>query len=118
MNRHETALLIFVLSVATVMAAVAANYTAFAAQSEVKKDKVIWDLHERREWGLPEQKPVCRDVLANQGYHFANAIAWTTDAIDLTEKQNWNDLNPLITKIYAAPLLSGLISVDVEWSLI
>ena len=88
---------------ASAIAAASADYSDFAALSEEKKDRLVWELHERHEWGSPDQKPICRDLLANQGYRFANAIAWTTDAIDLAEKQGWSDLNPLISKIYQSP---------------
>ena len=102
MTRTETSLLVAVLA-ASGIAAIAADYSDFTGLSEEKKDRLVWELHERREWGLPEQKPICRDLLANQGYRFANAIAWTTDAIDLAEKQGWTDLKPLVAKIYEAP---------------
>jgi hypothetical protein len=92
-----------VVLAATAIATVAAEYSDFAALSAENKDRLVWELHERHEWGLPEQKPICRDLLENQGYRFANAIAWTTDAVDLAEKQGWTDLKPLISKIYDAP---------------
>lgn len=71
----------------------------------VEKSQIVWELHEQNKWGLPEQKPICRDLLAERGYSGfdANAIAWTIDAIELTEKQGWKDFSPLITKIYERP---------------
>ena len=84
-------------------AALAKDYAGFAALPELDKDRIVWKLHDLHKWGLPEQKPVCRDLLANQGYSFANTIAWTTSAIDLAETQGWKDLSPLITKIYERP---------------
>jgi hypothetical protein len=87
----------------------AEDYAGFAKLSEAEKDKIVWELHEPgRKWGLPEQKPICRDLLSNQGYAFANCSAWTCDAINLAEKQGWKDLNPLITKIYKQPKDFGI----------
>jgi hypothetical protein len=81
----------------------AADYARFAALPEIEKDRIVWNLHEQHQWGLPEQEPVCRDLLATQGYSIANAIAWTCNAIDLAEKQGWKDLTPLISRIYERP---------------
>jgi hypothetical protein len=102
MNRTRECIALPVFLAAMATAAWAADYADFASLSEREKSKLVWELHERKEWGLPEQKPICRDILANQGY-FANATAWTSDAIALAEKQAWNDLTPLISKIYEAP---------------
>jgi len=85
----------------------AEDYAGFAALPEPEKDQIVWQLHEPgHKWGLPEQKPICRDLLLTQGYSsFANnATAWTTDAIDLAETRGWKDLSPLITKIYERPI--------------
>ncbi len=78
-------------------------YSGFAALPETTKDRIVWELDERHEWGLPEQEPICRDLLIHQGYSFANSIAWTIAAIDLAGKQQWKDLSPLITRIYERP---------------
>lgn len=83
--------------------ALAEDYAGFAQLPEIEKDRIVWNLYDRQQWGKPEQKPICRDLLRTQGYSFANAIAWTTGAIDLAEKQAWSDLNPLISKIYERP---------------
>jgi hypothetical protein len=81
----------------------AEDYTGYAALPEIDRDRIVWNLHEQHQWGLPQQKPICRDLLETQGYSFANQIAWTTDAIDLVQKQGWKDLSPLISKIYERP---------------
>jgi hypothetical protein len=81
----------------------AEDYAGYAALPEIERDRIVWNLHEYRQWGLPEQKPICRDLLETQGHSFANQIAWTTDAIDLAQKQGWKDLSPLIAKIYERP---------------
>lgn len=103
MKTEITTILAGCAFLATVIASVAADYSDFPALSDAQKDRIVWELHERHEWGLPDQKTICRDVLANQGYRFANATAWTTHAIDLTERKGWTDLNPLVSKIYEAP---------------
>lgn len=84
-------------------ALLAADYTGYAALPEIERDRIVWDLHEHDQWGRPEQKPICRDLLETQGHSFANQIAWTCEAIDLTEKQGWKDLSPLISRIYERP---------------
>ena len=81
----------------------AEDYTAYASLPEIERDQVVWNLYERHQWGLPEQKPICRDLLETQGHSFANATAWTFGAINLAEKQGWKDLAPLISKIYERP---------------
>jgi hypothetical protein len=84
---------------------VAEDYASFAGLPAVEKSRIVWELHEHKKWGLTEQKPICRDLLAEQGYSGfdANAIAWTIDAIELVEKQGWKDLSPPIAKIYERP---------------
>lgn len=96
-------LLLLSLTVFRGTLALASDYSEFAALSDAKKDKIVSELHDRDEWGLPEHKPICCDVLKNQGYPFLNAIAWTIAAIDLAQEQNWTDLDPFITRIYGSP---------------
>ena len=84
------------------------GFADFAALPENEKDYVIGMLHgdvqtRLKEWGQPDQKPICRDVLLCQGYSFGNGVGWTMDAIDLVEKQGWHDLRPLIAHIYEHP---------------
>jgi hypothetical protein len=81
----------------------ASGYAGFEQLSEEQRDCMVWQLHEDKQWGQADQKLICRDLLATQGHSFANAIAWTCDAIDLAEKQGWNDLDPLIARIYERP---------------
>jgi hypothetical protein len=99
----EKPLLLACLVAAVATKARAADYADFTTLSEEEKNRLVWQLHDRNQWGLPEQKPICRDILMHQGYHSANATAWTTHAIDLAERLAWDDLAPLIAKIYAAP---------------
>jgi hypothetical protein len=81
----------------------AGDHSSFAALPEIERDRIVWELHEHHQWGLSEQKPICRDLLERQGLSFANQIAWAFDAIDLAEKQGWRDLSPLISRIYERP---------------
>jgi hypothetical protein len=46
----------------------AEDYSGYAALPEIERDRIVWDLHEHDEWGLPEQKPICRDLLGTQGH--------------------------------------------------
>jgi hypothetical protein len=39
----------------------------------------------------------------HQGYSFGNSSRWTIDAIDLAEKQHWNEMLPLVEKVYERP---------------
>jgi hypothetical protein len=103
MNRKIRAVALASISVFIGIAGLATDYSHFAELPEKEKDRIVWELHDQHQWGMAEQKPICRDVLANQGYRSANSIAWTTDAIDLAEKQGWNEMNPLIRKVYEAP---------------
>jgi len=84
------------------------NYAGFTTLPKRERDLIFWELQEpdHNWWGLPEQKYICRDLLATQGYSsFANnATAWTSEAINLAEKQGCKDLTPLITKIYERPM--------------
>jgi hypothetical protein len=98
-------LIFSLLALATVSprTVLAEDYTGYAALPEIERDRIVWDLYEHHQWGLPDQKPVCRDLLETQGHSFANAIAWTCGAIDLAEKQGWKDLTPLISKIHERP---------------
>jgi hypothetical protein len=79
------------------------GFADFQSLPEGEKDSVVWMLYEDKEWGHPDQKLICQDLLSAQGYTFANAVAWTTGAIDLTEAQGWKDLSPLISSIYERP---------------
>ncbi len=79
------------------------GYADFPSLGEEQKDMVVWILHEDKEWGQPDQKVICRDLLANQGYSYANATAWTHDALDLAKTQDWKDSRPLILGIYEHP---------------
>ena len=79
------------------------RYTGFALLSEERKTSIIWHLSDRHQWGLARQKPICRDILEHQGYGNVNRTYWTCMAIDLTEKQGWTDLNPIVAAIYAQP---------------
>lgn len=81
----------------------AEDYTGFAALPEVERDRIVWNLHEHHQWGLPEQEPICRDLLETQGHSFSNQIAWTLEAIDLAERERWKDLTPLFGRIYERP---------------
>jgi hypothetical protein len=84
------------------------NYAGFTTLPEGQRDAIVWELQAppHNWWGLPEQKSICRDLLATQGYSsFANnASSWTFEAIDFAEKQGWKDLTPLIAKIYERPI--------------
>lgn len=79
------------------------DYSNFAALSVEQKDKTVWKLHNNKEWGKPEHKPICQDILRHQGYDYGNAILWTHHAIQLAETQGWVDLKPLVQAIYDQP---------------
>ena len=81
----------------------AEDYSGFSRLPNITKDRIIWQLYEDKKWGRPEQKPICQDILATQASYSANAIAWTTGAIDLSESQKWTDSTPLILGIYRRP---------------
>ena len=93
--------------------AIPTSFDNFAALPEKDKNRIVWELDDLNLWepghgfGLPNQKPICRDLLLNDGYssitNNPNAANWTVDAIDMAEKQGWTDLNPLIEKIYEKP---------------
>ena len=94
--------------------AIPTNFDNFAEAADDKdKNAIVWELDDLNlwepghGWGLPNQKPICRDLLLNDGYssitNNPNAANWTVDAIDMAEKQGWTDLNPLIEKIYEKP---------------
>ena len=82
----------------------ARSFDRFEKLSAKKKEKLVWDLHESQQFGKPEHKPICRDLLAAQGsYAHANGPAWTLECIDLAEKHEWTDLKPMIEAVYAHP---------------
>jgi hypothetical protein len=82
----------------------AEDYANFAALPEKQKGKIVWDLFDKNQFGKPEHKPICRDLLATQGkYAYANATGFTSSAIALAEKQGWNDLRELVATIYRNP---------------
>lgn len=82
----------------------AEDYSNFAALPDQQKGKIVWDLFDKNQFGKPEHKPICRDLLATQGkYANANAAGFTSSAIALAEKQGWKDLRELVAAIYKKP---------------
>ena len=78
------------------------NYAGFTTLPENERDVIVWELREPDHawWGLPEQKPVFRDLLATQ-FHYGSGC--TGETFDVVEKQGWKDLTPLVAKIYERP---------------
>ena len=80
------------------------DYTHFSSLPDATKAKMVWDLFDRKAFGTPDQKPICRDLLATRGrYCGGNNIAFLTAAIDLAEQEGWTDLAPDIQAIYQRP---------------
>lgn len=78
--------------------------SAFHALSDGEKERIVWDLFDKREFGKPEHKPICKELLATQGrFANANATGFTLRAIRLVEKQEWKDLRELVQRIYDRP---------------
>jgi hypothetical protein len=78
-------------------------YLNFSSLPGKERGKIIWNLNEQKEWGKLEHKPIVVDILTTQAPYSANSIAYVTQAIQLTRKYDWKDLNPLIQKIYDNP---------------
>ena len=92
------------LSAACATGKAPAGYEGFARLSTNKKARLLRHLFKNMEFGRPEHKPLCRDLLAARGaYAGADATAWTLACLDLAEKEGWTDLSPFIEAIYARP---------------
>lgn len=82
----------------------AADYGDFAGLSDPQKSKIAWDLHEKREFGKPEHKPICRELIATQGkFANANATSFTISAFEAAQKHGWKDLDQLVKAVYEKP---------------
>jgi len=82
----------------------AADHGNFAQLPDPQKEKIVWDLVESREFGKPEHKPLCRELLATQGrFANANATSFTMAALDAAQKHGWRDLGELVKAIYERP---------------
>ena len=80
------------------------NYSSFQSLSENQKDKIIWDLFEKKEFGKPDQKPIFREILSTKGkICHADAVSFTTATIDVVEQNGWKEFDPLILEIYRHP---------------
>ena len=99
----KTLIAALALTLLAIPFAIAADYSRFHNLSAAEQGKIIWDLHESKEWGKPEQKPVVEAILATQMPGEANYMAWVDDAIAMTEKYDWKEFNPLITAIHDQP---------------
>jgi hypothetical protein len=80
------------------------DYSNFSILSPERREKIAWDLHDKRQFGWPEHKPICLDLLIHQGrYGHANATSFTSAAIAAVEKYGWTDLAEPIRAIYEKP---------------
>ena len=80
------------------------DYSNFSSLPDEQKGKIIWDLFDKQEFGKTEHKPICHVLLLTQGkFTYANATAFTSAAINLTEQQGWKDFDNLILNIYQYP---------------
>jgi hypothetical protein len=82
----------------------AVNYSDFHSLSDRQKEIIVWNLFDKKEFGKPEHKPICKELLATQGrFANANAISFTYAALDAVEKYKWQDLKGLVKNIYDHP---------------
>ena len=82
----------------------AADYGSFAQLPDPEKEKIVWDLHDKREFGKPEHKPICRELIATQGkFTNANATSSTIGAFEAAQKHGWKDLDQLVKAVYEKP---------------
>jgi hypothetical protein len=80
------------------------DYSDFPALPDLQKEKIVWDLFDKREFGKPEHKPICRELIASQGrFANANAVSFTCQALALAEAQGWKDLADVVQAVYEHP---------------
>lgn len=101
--KHKSLITMLALTILGVSLTMAADHSRFHDLSATDQGKIIWGLHENKEWDKPEQKPIVEVILATQMPGEANFISYVDDAIAMTEKYGWKEFYPLIQAIHDQP---------------